>query len=85
MSRPPPYYVEVCHCSHDRDSHFERRDTCLGRGCDCRLYVHRDDPDKAERHPKPAPKAPSTDPLDDDGAFPTPAYPWGPFGPWRKP
>ncbi len=43
-------WAEVCHCGHDKTTHFEARGSCLGVHCnDCQIYVHRDDPDRPER------------------------------------
>jgi hypothetical protein len=47
-------YTEICHCGHDRATHY--RDltvlphvtaACLARGCDCPAYLN-------EREPRPA-------------------------------
>ncbi len=46
-------YVEVCHCGHAKETHFEHKDTCLGMACDCPKYVHRDDPKPKRRSPRP--------------------------------
>lgn len=54
-------YIEVCHCGHDRVSHFECKHTCLGMHCECRMYIHRDDPDRAERMKDPNAPKPWTD------------------------
>lgn len=37
-------WAQVCHCGHDRSSHFEEKHTCLGVLCSCEVYTHRDDP-----------------------------------------
>ncbi len=37
-------YVQVCHCGHDKSSHYKDSETCLGMLCDCTRYVDRDDP-----------------------------------------
>ena len=60
--------VEVCHCSHDRDSHYEHRHTCLAMLCDCQTYTHRDDPKPVI---KPAPRPAKAAPVD----LPTPVLP----------
>lgn len=56
--------AEICHCSHDKATHFEGQHTCLGMRCDCTAYVHRDDPAPV----KPAP--PVRVHVDDDWAVP---------------
>lgn len=55
-------YVTVCHCGHDKASHFEEKHTCLGMLCECKAYADRDKP------PPPKPKAivyPVINPFDD--------------------
>ena len=80
-------YVEVCWCGHDKATHFEQRHTCLGMHCDdCRMYIHRDDPDRPERTKKPEPRYAIWE--DDVDVPPTPiptppapGYGPAPFGP----
>jgi hypothetical protein len=49
-------YVELCHCGHDKSTHFEKTHTCLGMRCDCTAYLDRDRPKPAPPPPpKPAP------------------------------
>lgn len=60
-------YVDVCHCGHDKATHFDEKHNCLGMRCDpeCRMFIHRDDPDRAERVKQPEPpRTPTTDPYD---------------------
>ena len=64
-------YVEVCHCSHDRSTHFEGSSTCLGMLCDCEKYTHRDDPKPV----KPVPPKPVRGPaVDDDDPVTHPSW-----------
>ncbi len=32
-------FIERCECSHDKDSHFERKHSCLCMGCSCLAYL----------------------------------------------
>ncbi len=45
--------LRICHCSHDRDTHYESQHSCLGMLCDCTSYRDRDVP-----LPKPVKAAP---------------------------
>lgn len=70
MGRDFTPYVEVCHCGHNKATHFEEKHTCLGMLCDCKKYIDRDDPLPSEI--KAAPRVPEFD-LDwddDDGNGP---------------
>lgn len=67
--------LRICHCGHDRDSHFESKHTCLGMLCDCRSYRDRDIP-----LPKPPPRQkaiamPAPDDDDDTGDPPPSTQP----------
>lgn len=65
---------QICHCGHDRATHFEQKYTCLGMLCACPEYVHED-------APKPVPKKVATKavPPEDDVHY---GFGWmGPFGP----
>ncbi len=44
MGRDFTPYVEICHCGHNKATHFEEKHTCLGMLCDCKRYTDRDDP-----------------------------------------
>jgi hypothetical protein len=44
---------EICHCGHDKATHFENKHTCLASACSCRRY--RSD---AITDPEPAPVTP---------------------------
>lgn len=46
---------EVCHCSHDRDTHHERTYACTGLHCECRQYVDENDPPPRSTLRAPAP------------------------------
>jgi hypothetical protein len=48
-------YIEICHCGHDKATHFEKTHTCLGTSCDCTAYLDRDTP----KPPKPPPPKPA--------------------------
>lgn len=63
--------VQICHCGHDKDTHFERRHTCLGVHCECLAFVHRDDPDRPERTAKRNPRPDGWDGVP-DCAYPDP-------------
>ncbi len=54
-------WAQVCHCGHDRASHFEGKHTCLGMLCDCRAYADREVP-----KPKAGPAYPKINPMPDD-------------------
>ena len=43
--------ITICHCHHDKASHFEAAHTCLAALCDCEEYVDRNAP----LPPKPTP------------------------------
>lgn len=34
----------ICHCGHDKATHFEQEHTCLGMLCDCPSYADREVP-----------------------------------------
>jgi hypothetical protein len=44
--------AEICHCGHDKATHFEEKHTCLGMRCDCEEFVHRDDPKPKPLYPR---------------------------------
>jgi len=67
---------EICHCGHDKATHWECKSACLGSYCDCCLYVHRDDPDCSARTKTIAPPPSSTDPIFDAFATPVVHSPW---------
>lgn len=37
-------YTQTCHCGHDKDTHFEKSDKCLGMLCECPEYTHEHEP-----------------------------------------
>lgn len=57
--------LTVCHCGHDRDTHYESAHTCLGMLCDCKAYHDRE-------RPLPKPVRVAAPPPDDAEAPPTP-------------
>ena len=72
-------YVQVCHCGHDKDTHYECEHTCLGMQCDCQKYIDRDDEDDPKAR-APVKKVPFRSMfLDDDIPFPTPRVPTSPL------
>ncbi len=69
-------YLEVCHCGHNKVTHFEEKHTCLGMLCDCKRYIDRDDP-KPSAIKAAAPVHPIDwgDVWDDDGPITLPMIP----------
>lgn len=61
-----------CHCGHAKETHFEKKHTCLGIHCECRKYQLYSDPYVSERPTErniPA-AAPQYDPYDPFGYTP---------------
>lgn len=56
----PSIYTEICHCGHDKSSHYLDHDavpperiTCLCTGCECKRYVHEGEPKPRESSARP--------------------------------
>ncbi len=43
-------FATICHCGHDKATHFQEEHTCLGMRCDCQVYADRDVPKPVPKH-----------------------------------
>lgn len=41
-------FKEICRCGHDKDTHYKKREACLGVHCDCARYRDANDPPEPE-------------------------------------
>jgi len=57
-------YTRVCHCGHEKSTHWEEQHTCLAMLCDCEAFADRDDPKPTKAAPPrlTPPPAHDTDP-----------------------